>query len=122
MESEKDVDYMKILEKAVMPNGTEIQLEDWKDDNTSDYPNLYGLTIGAYPIVKNTPNKWDKDIKKFRLTIAMNHHTGYTNEDVKADFEALKNGIKFLEDLANHFWNGEKDMWYLGMNVEYKGW
>ena len=32
------------------------------------------------------------------------------------------NGIKSLEDLAAHFWNGEKDMWYLGMDVEYKGW
>ena len=38
------------------------------------------------------------------------------------DFEALKSGIKSLEDLATHFWNGEKDMWYLGMDVEYKGW
>ena len=40
----------------------------------------------------------------------------------KADFEALKSGEKTLEDLADQFWNGEKDMWLLGMNVEYKGW
>ena len=42
--------------------------------------------------------------------------------DVRADFEALKSGKKSLEDLAAHFWNGKKDMWYLGMDVEYQGW
>ena len=40
---------MKILEKTVMPDGTPIQLEDWSDRNTPEYPNLYGLMIGAYP-------------------------------------------------------------------------
>lgn len=117
------VDNMKILERAVMLNGTEIQLEDWSDKNTIEYPNLYGLEIGAYPIAKNTGKyRWIEGGQSFRLTISMNRHTDYTNEDVKADFEALKNGTKCLEDLAEHFWNGEKDMWYLGMNVEYKGW
>lgn len=52
----------------------------------------------------------------------MNQYTGYTNDNVKEDFEALKSGEKSLEDLAAYFWNGEEDMWYLGMDVEYKGW
>ena len=39
----------------------------------------------------------------------------YTNEDIKADFEALKSGQKSLEDFAGHIWNGKKDMNYLGM-------
>lgn len=52
----------------------------------------------------------------------MNQYTGYSNNDVKADFEALKSGEKSLEDLKNYFWNGEKDMWLLGMNIEYKDW
>lgn len=115
--------YMKVLECAVMPNGTEIQLEDWSGNNTPEYPNLYGLQIGSYPIAKNTGKwGWVKSGQRFRLAIAMNQNTGYTNDDVKADFEALKSGKKNLEDLATHFWNGEKDMWYLGMDVEYKGW
>ena len=38
---------MKILEKATTPSGIEIQLEDWSDKNTVEYPDLYGLNIGA---------------------------------------------------------------------------
>jgi len=45
---------MKIIEYATMPDGTEIQLEDWADKNTEQFPDLYGLMIGAYPIAKNT--------------------------------------------------------------------
>lgn len=33
----------------------------------------------------------------------------------EADFEALKRGKKRLEDLSRYFWNGTKDMFYLGM-------
>lgn len=120
---ERMVDDMKIIERTVMPNGTEIQLEDWREDNTKEYPDLYGLTIGTYPIAKNTvKHKWIESGEKFRLQISVNQCSGYSNDDVKVDFEALKSGEKSLEDLADHFWNGEKDMWLLGMNVEYKGW
>ncbi len=91
--------------------------------NTKDFPNLYGLTIGAYPIAKNiVKDRWIESGDKFRIQISMNQYNGYSNDDVKADFEALKSGEKSLEDLADHFWNDEKDMWLLGMNVEYKGW
>ena len=45
---------MKIIERATMPDGTEILLEDWFEHNTEQYPDLYGLMIGAYPIAKNT--------------------------------------------------------------------
>lgn len=113
---------MKIIEHAIMPDGTAILLEDWSDENTEQFPDLYGLTIGAYPIAKNTGKYWIQGGQPFRLTISQNKYTGYSNDDVRADFEALKNGTKALENLAAHFWNGEKDMWYLGMDVEYKGW
>lgn len=87
-----------------MPNGTEIQLEDWSDKNTKEYPDLYGLTIGAYPVAKNTGKyRWIESGDTFRLSIHMNQYTGYTNDSVKADFEALKSGEKSLEDLADHF-------------------
>lgn len=106
-----------------MPNGTEIQLEDWSEHNTEKYPNLYGLQIGVYPIAKKTGKyRWIDGGQTFRLTISMNEYSGYSNKDVKSDFEALKSGAKSLEDLASHFWNGKKDMWYLGMDVEYQGW
>lgn len=114
---------MKILEKAVMANGTEILLEDWSDKNTEKYPNLYGLTIGAYPVAKNTGKyRLIRSGEKFRLSISQNEYTGYSNDDVKADFEALKSGKKKLQDLSERFWNHEKDMWYLGMDVIDKGW
>ena len=34
---------------------------------------------------------------------------------VLADYEALKNGSKSLADLREHFWNREKDAFYLGL-------
>lgn len=109
---------MKILERAIMPNGTEIQLEDWSEHNTAEYPNVYGFTIGAYPIAKNTSkNRLIQSRNKFRLTISSNPYMEYTNDDVKNDFEALKTGSKTLEDLSEHFWYGKKDMYYLGMDV-----
>lgn len=107
---------MEIIERAVMPNGTEIQLEDWSIHNTLEYPDLYGLTIGAYPIAKSSgKGRWVESGKRFRLTIFGNNNSGYSNDAVKADFAALKNGKKHLEDLAARFWNGKKDMYYLGM-------
>lgn len=119
---ERMVDYMKVIEQAVMPNGTEIQLEDWRENNTREYPDLYGLSIGAYPKAKNTcKHRWIESGNKFRIEISMNQYRGYSNDNIKADFEALKSGEKSLEDLADHFWNYKKDMWLLGMDVEWKG-
>lgn len=114
---------MKIIERATMPNGTIILLEDWSDKNTKEFPDLYGLTIGAYPIAKNTGKYgWIRSGETFRISISQNKYTSYSDDNVRADFETLKNGTKSLEDLSSHFWDGEKDMWYLGMDVEYKGW
>ena len=108
----------KIIEKTVMPDGTKIQIEDWRSENTKENPDLYGFQIGAYPIAKNS-SAWVKSGENFRLTISHNDTMNYTNEDVKADFEALKSGQKSLEDLSEHFWNGKKDMYYLGMIWDY---
>ena len=106
----------KIIDKAVLSDGTKIQLEDWHSENTEKYPDLHGYTIGAYPIAKNT-NKWGliKTGKTFRLSIARNEYANYTDDMVLADYEALKNGTKTLADLREHFWNREKDAFYLGL-------
>lgn len=85
---DKGGDKMKILDKFVSGNGTVIQLEDWSEHNSPEYPELYGLCIAAYPIARNTG----------------------------------KYGEKSLEDLADHFYDGDKAKWYLGMDVEYRGW
>lgn len=114
---------MKVIERAIMPDGTNILLEDWSDKNTEQFPDLYGLTIAAYPIAQRTGKyRLIEGGKKFRISISQNKYTGYSNDDVRTDFEALKSGTKSLEDLATHFWNREIDMWYLGMDVEYRGW
>lgn len=106
---------MKIIRKDVMPNGTNIQLEDWSVDNTEEHPDLHGLTIGAYPTAINATSYWIRSGETFRLSIAMNNYAHYSNDDVAADYEALIKGQKSLEDLANHFWNGDLDKWILGM-------
>ena len=101
---------MKIIKETKTPNGIDIQLEDWQDR---------GLQIGAYPIAKNTGKYgWIKRGETFRLTISSNKYMNYTDDNVKSDFEALESGAKTLEDLAKHFWNGKKDMFYLGMVSE----
>ena len=105
---------MKIIEKTTTANGVKMQLEVWSEYNTPDFPNLYGLTIAAYPIAKNY-GKIIKRGKPFRLGISMSNYSGYTNEMVKADFESLKSGEKRLEDLSEHFWNGKDDAYLLGM-------
>ncbi len=109
---------MKVIERAVMPNGTQIQLEDWSEHNSAEYPDLYGLTIGAYPEAQRTGRyNLVQGGQRFRLAISNNNYAGYTNDQVKADYDALKCGEKALADLSDHFWYGEKDMWYLGMPV-----
>ena len=107
---------MQIIDKAVMPDGTQIQLEDWYSENTEKYPDLHEYTIGAYPIAKNTGRfSWIRKGEMFRLDISRNEYVKYTNDMVFADYEALKNGTKTLADLRKHFWNREKDAFYLGL-------
>ena len=101
---------MKIISKGRMPNGVKIQLEDWSEDT--------GLMIGAYPIALATDKYgFVRAGELFRLSISENKYAGYTNEMVANDYNELILGTKKLEDLADHFWNGEKDKWLLGMFV-----
>lgn len=107
----------QIIDKATMPDGTKIQLEDWHRNNSKEYQNLYGYTIGAYPIVKNSGGLgWIRAGKQFRLSISRNEYAKYADEMVLADYEALKNGNKTLVDLKEHFDNKEKDEFYLGLS------
>lgn len=111
---------MKVLEKAILKNGVQVQLEDWQNKNTAEYPALYGLTIAAYPIAERSDGYWIKGGEKFRLQISYNQYANYTNEIVLADYRALVNGEKSLEDLADYFYYGEKDKWRLGMKTDYR--
>lgn len=102
---------MKILQKDLMPDGTKIQLENWKETYNGEIFNT--LSIGAYPIAKhNSKYGFIRVNEKFRLSINRNYND---DKEVLKDFEALKDGTKTLENLACHFWNEKKDMYFLGM-------
>lgn len=95
---------MKILEKALTPDGTKIQIEDWRED----YSCFSTLSIGAYPIMKRLPQSqklyWHKPGEKVRISI----DRGFNNDqEVINAFEDLKTGKKSIKDFSNHFW----DLW-----------
>lgn len=113
----------KIIDETALIDGTRIQLEDWHSENSKEYPDLHGYTIGVYPIAKNTSRSgWIQGGKTFRLTIARNEYTNYTDDMVLADYEALKNGTKTLADLREHFWYRDKDAFYLGLTDKEPEW
>lgn len=107
---------MKILEKAKTPNRIIIQLEDWGEDYPTIYNNSYKLCIGCYPVAKKSSKyKFVVAGETFRLSIFSNVYRNYCDDYLKKDFELLKNGAKIIEDLAEYFYNGKKDMYYLGI-------
>lgn len=112
---------MNIIRRDTMPDGTQIQLEDWSDKNTPEYPDLYGYVIATYPIAKrSSPYKWVTSGAPFLLDISHNHYDGYDGDTILSDYNALVSGEKSLEDLRPHFWNGEKDAYYLGLDTDYQ--
>lgn len=106
----------KILRRDVLPDGTKIQLEDWSPCNTKEFPNLYGYTIGAYPIAKG--DTWFiRRGKTFRLTISHNPYADYTGDKILQDYDDLLNGNKTLEDLAEHYYDTTKAKYLMGINA-----
>ena len=93
---------MKVIERAIMPDGTKIQIEDWKED----YSCFNTLSIAAYPIMQRLPQSkklyFQESGKPFRVDI----NRGWENdEEVKKAFENLKNGTNEIKDFANQFWH-----------------
>lgn len=93
---------MKVIERAIMPDGTKIQIEDWK----ADYSCFDTLSIAAYPIMQRLPQSinlyYQESGKPFRVDI---NRDWKNDEEVRKAFEDLKNGIKAIKDFANQFWN-----------------
>lgn len=102
----------KILEKAEMPDGTKIQIEDWK----SVYPDVFEtMSIAAYPKAKHDKGTWIRRGETFRLDLAK----GFKNDLVVMElFMDLIHGKKKLEDLDKHYWNGDKDRYVMGLTDE----
>lgn len=103
-----------IIDTTVLSDRTRIQLEDWHSENSNRYPDLYGYVIAAYPRAKKS-NDWIKAGDKFRLSISRNEYAKYTDNMVLTDYEALKKRTKKLTDLREHFDNGVKDQFSLGL-------
>ena len=73
---------MKVLQRGQMPDGTDIQIEEWSEDY-SCY--AYGSMVAAYP-----RNRRDE---KFRAS-----KTFESAEEAGKAFNALKSGEKTLAD------------------------
>lgn len=97
----------KILEKAQMPDGTKIQIEDW----TEIYPGIYELPmIAAYPRSKRDAMWWRRG-DTFRLALDQNF-TSVT--EVNETFQRLQYGVVSLEDLEKHYCD-DKARYYMGL-------
>lgn len=106
---------MKVIERIKLQDGTQVQLEDWRMHNTEKFPNLFGYTIAAYTIAQRAYGHYIKIGEKVRIAIPFDGYRNYGNEEVKADFEALRNGEKTLADLREHFENPKEDAYILGI-------
>lgn len=106
---------MQVIDKAITPDGIEIELRDLSGEHK--LPDYNGMEIVFHTIAKKTfpPNKgwYAQKGKEFHSCIC--YYKNYTSDMLKADYEALKNGTKTLADLREHFWNREKDAFYLDL-------
>lgn len=96
---------MEILEKTTMPDGTKIQIEDWKEN----YSFVKTLSITTYPIMKRLPvsrkSIFYKENKPFRLELDKKWKS---DTEVYEVFEALKTGKMKIEDCKKYF----RESWY----------
>lgn len=92
---------MKVTQRATMPDGTEIQIEDW----SGDYPTVFVPcgTIAAYPISKYTlPGSFaPKAGVRFRADFSRFE----TTEQVQEAFDRLVSGESTLKDYAEALWH-----------------
>lgn len=99
---------MKIIKKSKMPDGTNIQIEDWKD--VYEFMDIY--CIATYPKAKNSSKYgFIENNKNFRLELTRFEN----NEQAEKIFNQLEDGSISLNELSNHFLDIQKYMYYLGM-------
>lgn len=87
---------MKVLKKATTPEGTKIQIEDWRED----YSFIETLGIAAYPIAKESRGKWIRKNETFRLSITDNFNS---DDEVYNIFNKLIDGSITLKELSKNF-------------------
>ena len=87
---------MKVLKRAKTPNGTGIQIEDWRED----YSFIEILGIGAYPIARESRGNWIRKNETFRLSITDNFNN---DDEVYSIFNKLIDGSITLKELSKNF-------------------
>lgn len=93
---------MKVLEKATIPDGIKIQIEDW----TQDYDCFKTLSIATYPVaLRNPVSKTVPFFEVGRIFRVSINREWKNNDEVRSAFEELKNGKKSIKDFKNQFWN-----------------
>lgn len=106
---------MQVLNKAITPDGIEIELHDLSGEHK--LPDYNGMIIVFCTVAKNTfpegKGWYSQKGKKFRSCIC--YCKNYTSDMLMADYEELKNGTKTLTDLKSYFWNGKRDCYVLGV-------
>ena len=92
---------MKVITRAKMQDGTDIQIEDWR----TDYPGILNFEIGAYPKSKaNHPGSFSPKLnEKFRAAFKFD-----TLAEVEAALSKLISGELQLRDYASKLWDGDK--------------
>lgn len=88
---------MKVIERAITPDGVKIQIEDWKEK----YSFINTLNISCYPTATKTQNSpfGLRNGKTFRLNISKFS----SDEEVKEIFKKLKTGNLLITDLSAKF-------------------
>lgn len=119
---------MIVLQKDKMLDGTEVQLEDWglnrtlhpmTPPDTKTQNESFRLVIGIYPkAIRSGRYGHPRPGEKFRLIVSSNRTLGYTDVQIKRDYEDLLSGAKTIADLQEYFWNGQQDRWVLGLTEE----
>lgn len=88
---------MQVIKRSKMPDGTDIQIENWKED----YDFIKTLYIAAYPIAKESNDFVIKRNQKFRLELSR-----FSSDDKVLDlFQKLESGKITLKKCVDYFDN-----------------
>ena len=92
---------MKVITRAKMQDGTDIQIEDWR----ADYPNILSYELTAYPKSKaNHAGSFSPKLnEKFRAAFKFD-----TLAEVETALSKLVSGELQLRDYASKLWDGDK--------------
>lgn len=97
---------MKVVERATTPDGTIIQVEDWREN----YKSIKTLSIATYPILRRFPTTRILNFYRLNETIRVDLDRNLESDaHVWKIFEQLKTGQLKVEDCRRYF----REQWYV---------